>query len=821
MNLFLTPSFRRSAGLTSPGGALLAAAVLALNGLTAVPARAQSQAAAVPTASTAAPATDAPLSEIVVTAEKRSERLQDVPAAVSVVSAEEITRSNAVTVEQLLNEVPGITLHKGDIPFNSALFIRGIGTNSFALGAEPSVGYVVDGVVMGTAGQAFGDLLDVERMEVIPGPQGTLFGKNTSAGVVNVVSRMPGTKLAADVDLSYFEGDETRAKASFDLPISDKLLTRTTVFTGKYDGNLTNLYQATALSGPTKINGYDHQGARTIWKFLPTDDLTFTLIADWRQANDNCCTFVDGTAPGTPPGATPGVIAGYSQLLSGINFQGDQTRATAQSLVTQSLERERGFSLQGDWNFSGFTLTDIASYRYWWFDEIRDGDFLPATAAYVGSSFEQEHDGGPQTVSTLTNELRIASPTGQRLEGVAGLYYYHTAQNRFFGRYDVVCTGSTLAAVSPGLVPCLPGASTYITPSATGTYGSDVINYAAFGQGTFRIVEPLRLIVGLRETHDELSFYHTYNLPTVAGGGGIISPTCTGASCPFEGTGSTTHSNLSGKAGLEWNPLSSEMAYFTYSRGYKGPAYNAFFNQLNSETAPLPAETSQVYELGLKSTLLDGNAYLNLALFHEAFDNYQANNPAVLNGVVITTLADAGSVATQGFELSGAAKVTPAWGVNGGFTYANAHVTQFNSAAGANPFSIAPPGSPLPFAPKEKLNIATDYRWSGFLPFDVLASTNFDYTSVQYTDFATCTASYCPHGGDNPYLRLHGYGLWNASLGASDRDDHLSATFLVKNILNRSYTDFDQINGTLPVQYFIPRDANRYWGIQLRYKFGG
>jgi iron complex outermembrane receptor protein len=804
VSVLATASVRRAA--------VLCAVVLAIPGL--------AGAQAVSSASTAPPAAE-PIAEVIVTAQKRSEKLQDVPASVSVVTSDEITRSNAVTVEQLLNEVPGVTLHKGDIPFNSALFIRGIGTNSFALGAEPSVGYVVDGVVMGTAGQAFGDLLDVERMEVIPGPQGTLFGKNTSAGVVNVVSRMPGTRLAADVDVAYFEGDETRAKASVDLPITEKLLTRTTVFTGKYDGNITNLYQPSQDSGTSKVNGYDHQGVRSIWKFLPTDDLSFTLIGDWREANDNCCTFVDGTAPGTPPGATPAVIAGFTQLLSGISFQGDQTRDTAQSLVTQSLERERGFSLQGDWTFDGFTLTDIASYRYWWFDEIRDGDFLPSTAAYVGSTFEQEHDGGPQTVSTLTDELRLASPSGGTFEYVAGLYYYHTVQNRFYERDDVVCTASTLAPVSPGLVPCLPGASTYTHPSASGGYGSDIVNYAAFGQGTIRIVEPLRLIIGLRETHDSISFYHNYTLPTVAGGGGIISPTCAGASCPYEGTGSTTHSNLSGKAGLEWNPVKSEMAYFTYSRGYKGPAYNVFFNQLNSETAPLPSETSQVYEAGLKSTLLDGNAYLNLAVFHEAFDNYQANNPAVLNGVVITTLADAGSVATQGIELTGAAKITRAWGVNGGFTYANAHVTDFNAAAGANPFSIAPPGSPLPFAPKEKLNLSTDYRWTGALPFDILASTNFDYTSQQYTDFATCTASYCPHGGDNPYLRLHGYGLWNAALGASDRDDHLSATFLVKNILNRSYSSFDQINGTLPVQYFIPRDANRYWGLQLRYKFGG
>jgi iron complex outermembrane receptor protein len=789
-------------------------------------ARAQSATSAPPAGSAAVASSAAPaesLAEVVITAQKRSEKLQEVPASVAVVTSEEIERSNAVTIQGLLNEVPGLTVHENDVPFNKSLFLRGIGTINFALGAEPSVGYVVDGVVMGTSGEAFSDLVDIAQLEVIPGPQGTLFGKNSSAGVINVVSRMPGRSYAADFDLAYFEGDETRAKGSIDLPIiTDRLLTRTTVFTGKYDGNLTNLYQPSPDSGTSRINGYDHQGVRSIWKYLASDDLTFTLIGDWRQANDNCCTFVNGTAPGNPPGSTAPQIAGFTTLLAGTNFQGDQTRNVAQSLVTQSLEREHGLSLEADWSFNRFTLTDIVSYRYWWYNEIRDGDFLPATAAYVGQAFEQEHDGGPQTTSTFTEELRLASPTGGVFEYVAGLFYYHTVQNRFYERDDVICTASTLPTVG-GLTPCLPGASTYTDPTASGGYGADIANAAAFGQGTIRIIDPLRLIVGLRETHDELDFYHNYALSPVTGGG-VIAGNCTPQPrcLPYEGTGSVSHSNLSGKTGLQWDILPTEMAYFTYSRGYKGPAYNVYFNQNNGQAAPLAPETSTAYEAGLKSTLLEGNAYLNLAIFHEAFQNFQANSPTFLNGVVVTQLTNAGAVATQGLELSGAGRITKAWEVNAGFEYANAHVTDFNAPAGSNPFAIAPPGSPLPYAPHYKGNAATSYRWTGMLPFDVIGSTDFDYTSVQYTDFATCATSYCPHGGDNPYLRLHGFGLWNASLGATDRDEHLAVTFLVKNILNRSYSDFNQVGGPGgSIQYFIPRDASRYWGIQLHYKFGG
>ncbi len=771
-----------------------------------------------------APAADTgQLGEIVVTAQKRSERLQEVPAAVAVYTGEQIERSAAINMEGLLNQVPGVTFHKGDIPFNTSLFLRGVGTINFALGAEPSVGYVLDGVVMGTSGQAFGDLFDVARMEVIPGPQGTLFGKNSSAGVINVVSVMPRKTYDAAVDVAYFEGNEQRTRASVDLPVSDNFLTRTTVFMGRYDGNLTNLYQPSVNSGTSKINGYDHRGIRSIWKWNASDALKFTFIGDWRESNDNCCAFVTGTPPGTPPGTSATIAGALQSILAGSSYQGDKTRTVDDSLVTQSLERERGLSLQTDWSNGGYTLTNILAYRYWWFNEIREGDNLPVTAAYVGGAFGMVHDIGPQTTSTLTEEVRIASPADQFFEYVGGLFYYHNVQNRYFQRNDMVCTSTTLAPDATGLAPCQPGASTYIAPAASATFGSTAVSVAAYGQGTLHFSDTFRGIVGLRETHDELTQSHNYTLSPI-GGGGVIAANCTPQpNClPFQGSGSTSRSNLSGKAGVQWDVTHDEMTYLTWARGYKGPAYNVYFNQNNLQSAPLAPETSTAYELGLKSTLLGGEAYLNADVFREEFRNFQANSPTVLNGVVITQLTNAGSVVSQGFEFTGAAHVSSAWNINGGITYADAHVTNFNAPAGANPHAVAASGSALPFAPKFKGNVGTDYTWSAGLPFDLTLASDYSYQSVQYADFATCTTSYCPNGGENPYLRLHGYGMWNASLAFSDHDHRMTLTAIVKNISNTSYASFAQTGGPGgSIQYFVPRDANRYYGIEFHAKFGG
>ncbi len=181
-------------------------------------------------AQTAAPATvaaaDADESlEIVVTAQKRSERLQDVPLAVSVVSGDALARQGAVSLEGAQYLVPALNFRKSGTTINQSLYLRGVGTATFSIAGEPSVSTVLDGVVLSRAGEAFSDLVDIERIEVLRGPQGTLFGKNSSAGVVNIVSKRPGDVLAGSVEGGFFfgNGNEYRIRGAIDVPFSDKI----------------------------------------------------------------------------------------------------------------------------------------------------------------------------------------------------------------------------------------------------------------------------------------------------------------------------------------------------------------------------------------------------------------------------------------------------------------------------------------------------------------------------------------------------------------------------------------------------------------------
>ena len=235
-------------------------AILAGTAALALAAGAQAQVAATtaPLATAADP--DNGSTEIIVTAQKRSERLQDVPLAVTVVSGETLAAQGRVSLEGAQYLVPSLNFLKSGTTLNQSLFLRGVGTATFSIAGEPSVSTVLDGVVFSRAGEAFSDLVDIERIEVLRGPQGTLFGKNSSAGVINIVSKRPGDKLGGYAEGGVYTGNgaEYRVRGALDVPFSAQIRSRLTGFYDKYDGNIFNV----APNVNRRVNGFEHYGAR-------------------------------------------------------------------------------------------------------------------------------------------------------------------------------------------------------------------------------------------------------------------------------------------------------------------------------------------------------------------------------------------------------------------------------------------------------------------------------------------------------------------------------------------------------------------------------
>jgi iron complex outermembrane receptor protein len=772
-------------------------------------------------AQTAPAEDDSANAEIIVTAQKREERLQDIPLAVSVVGGEAVANNGGITLENAQYLVPSLNFRKAGTSLNQALFLRGVGTINFSIAAEPSVAAVLDGVVLSRAGEGFTDLFDVERIEVLRGPQGTLFGKNASAGVVSIVTKRPTAEYGATVEGSFFTKSEYRGRATVNLPLSANVRSRFTGFYGSYDGNINN------LTTGKKVNGYEHYSVRGAIEADVGENVLLTLRGDYRKADDDCCAEIIGTAPSN---ALP------LAALSGTKILGDRSRTLTQDLVTTTKEESWGVSLQADIELGDHSLTSITSYRGWDNVEIRDGDWLDKAYAdqlqFTGSpgrvGLAQLHDNGPQTSTTFTQELRIASPTGQFLEYVLGAYYSKADSDRTFTRNVITCEINPRPTT---LIPCgSPGAGPTLLPSGTADFGSTFKNMSVFGQATVNLSDSLRLIGGLRYTHDELDVYHirrtslagpgvqgnfdagVYNngLVATAPATGFVAGASNGV--PF--TTSTSNNNLSGKAAVQADLTENNMAYASYTRGYKGPAYNIFYNLTTPGAGVIAPETVNAYEVGLKNTLLDGDLIVNLAAYYAKYNNYQANSPDFVAGVRTTRLTNAGSVSTKGFEVDFVATPLRNFTLSGGVAYNKAQVENFRLPPGADASQLVAKGTPLANAPKWKMSFGAQYNieTSGFANIELGSQI-----AMQSDQIYEASA--------NPAVRLgstvDGYAIVDLTAALVETNDGWRLAFQVKNLFDKSFASSIVSGGPGGAyRYIIPREADRYFGVTAKINIG-
>jgi iron complex outermembrane recepter protein len=557
-----------------------------------------------------------------------------------------------------------------------------------------------------------------------------------------------------------------------------------------------------------------------------SEALKLTFIADYRKSDDDCCGNVIG---GLPLGATLGAVP--ARLLSGIQLLGDRTRQVRNNLVTATEETSWGASLQADLEVGDHILTSISAYREWDNREVREGDWLDAGAAYIGVN--QLHDDGPQTSSTLSQELRITSPTGGLIEYVAGLYYYRAKAERSFTRNVIECRSTTAPVDATGSAPCTPALSTFNTASGTAVFGSTFQNYAAFGQATINVSDSFRLIAGLRYTKDDLSSFlnrtFTQNNPPA---GRVNAP---GINPAFSFAGKTDKTNLSGKAGVQFDFSDDVMGYATFARGYKGPAFNTFFNMIRNvpsnpavaSSRPFPtlpiadntevidAETVNSYEIGFKNRFLDNKVILNIAAYYAKYKNFQANNTDVVAGVNTTRLTNAGDVSTRGFEIDLLLRPTENLSFSGGYAFTDAKIDNFKVPPTAAPGTSNRSGEQLPLTSKHKLSFGGDYVGDLAGIGKYYFGSDIAYQSKQVSDLQAAPATRLA-------LTIPDFALVNASLGFSDANDRYRLTFIGKNLFDTSFASLVATGGPGgTLQYLIPREADRYFGATLRIKLGG
>lgn len=755
-------------------------------------AAAQEQTAPAPTTTAEADA-DEGAPEIIVTAQKREQNLQDVPLAISVVSGAQLEMGNVNSAEQLFQRVPTLTFRKGNTNKDSALSIRGVGTISFSSGVEPSVSTVIDGVVYARTGQQTADFLDVERIEVLRGPQGSLFGKNASAGVINIISRSPSDEASGYVDAAYYEGNEYRLRARASGPLGEGVAGSLNGFYAQYDGNGTNVFNG------NEVNGYERFGLRGMLRFEPSDTLTVSVIGDYSEGNDNG--YADSIGQVFTSAFNTAVFLPSLAPLTPNNRNQDIDN----DLDPKTRDKNSGISLQADVDLGAATLTSITAYRHWFNYQQRDGDFRSDAPRFVNTGTAagdvRSHDRGDLKFDQYTQELRIASNDPQFFEYVAGIYLYKTKEVDFFNRTVTSCTASTLPTVG-GLTPCQAGASTFVTNEGNADFTTKLSSYAAFGQSTLNFTDEFRGILGLRYTEDKVSYDFARTSTSL-----VAFP---GVNPAFASSNSIKDNGWSGTAGLQYDLSDDVMGYATYTRGYKGPALNVFFNMLARDTGKIDPEKADAYEGGLKTRFADGKVTLNLAAFYAKYDNYQANFLDLVAGQVTTRLTNAGTVSTRGVELDFNIYPAEGFSLGGGFNYTDAKIDRFNCPPGAAVTCAANiNGQPLPFAPKYKGTVTADWRLPlGLDSFDVDLNTSLAYQSRTQFDI-----------NQNPNAFQTAYALWDAGLTFRTKDEMYSLSFIVKNITDKHFVVQRIPNGTAFMRQITPRDADRYVGVSGRVNF--
>ena len=688
--------------------------------------------------------------DIIVTATRRAERLQDVPVAVTAISAQDLAKSAFREATDIQYLAPNVTFSATNPVSNGGGYqIRGIGTQTYDSGVEQTVGLVVDGVVIGLSRDpgATG-FSDIERVEVLRGPQGTLFGKNSSAGVIQIITKKPEIGVRSmDLDLSYGERNDQLERATVNLPLGQTLALRVSAFHNSQEGAIPNIVNGTHVGDR---NNYGIRG-KLLWQ--PSDKLSFLLTGEYQTgfARDGQLIESLGTNPlynlafaNFPVQPGHNVYIDYSD--------GDWTANT----------RLWGTSLQADYRLGDFTLTSITAYRALKTTQLSDIDGSPA-------DIFNHSDGGVDS-NQFTQELRLTSPSGKRLEYTLGLYYYHTTNGGWTAQYGDFDFG-----------PLFPG---YGVPVVLGGGNRLNTNYvrslAAYGQATYKLVDGVKLIGGLRYTNDRNHGELVVEpLPFPA----IVS----GDLPDYSGT--VRADNVSGKVGLQIEPNRNLMLYATWSTGYKGPAIDGTTGTIHL----VKPETVKSYEIGLKSTLLGGKLIFNTALYWSDFTNFQAQTFDTSVTPPAFYLSNAGGMRARGVEVETTLRLSRRLSLSANGAYSDATFRQYlgtcypgqpmspiagvgcyvDPTTGADVANYA--GYRLPNAPKWSYTLRADASQplAGGLMLDANANWAWrDETQAVLGD---------------PKSAIGAYGLLNGTIGIGPGNGAWRIGIYVRNLLNKHF----------------------------------
>jgi len=810
--------------------------------------------------------TDAPdegIDEIIVTATKREQSIQDVPLAISAFAAEDLTKRGVEDLQDLAQVSPSLQLGGSNSNSNGGVIrIRGMGTSGNNIGLESAVGVFIDGIFRSRAGQAFQDLVDLERVEVLRGPQGTLFGKNTSAGALNIITKKPSFDFGGNFAATVGSQDEQKLVGSVTGPIiEDVLAFRLAASYHKRDG----YYKE--FTGGKRFNGRDRYTIKGQLLYTPTEDFDLRVIADYTKQDESCCpaaaafvSFFDdpstarlsfGEILDSVRGA-PGHKVNRKDQRVGLNFD------------PKEVTKDWGVSAEFNYDMDWATVTGLFSYREFDSNRIQDVDFTDVDILQ------------PQFVvepwRTWTVELRAAGTYEDILEGFDWLVGVFSSNERVTSRSQVTF-GSQAAALIDGIA-FGPGVQVFSNPAnpnppiqaGTGSrnlFKQETRTYAFFSHNTLYLTEDFDLTVGVRYTLERKGASQNPNgapfQPDLSNLDVSLIDNHTGcfgnpflllrqafvATCDNFGWKDSFHNDdWSFFASLGWAITDEHRAYFSFAHGFKSGGWNSDAGSLqaiiptdqmdpainlqlagNSLGAPLGGfgaiiadgrmfdpEFTNNFELGLKSRWMDGRLTVNTAIFHTEFINYQLNT---FTGLFFR-ITNVPLVKARGVEVEGTFAVTENIITTFGVTYADTRYgDELHLDPGAEEFGLQ--GNRINGAP----------AWSGsfgFIGNFPILDSDWDFVvsgNVLYRGRRNTGANLDPRKFEDAFYNI------NAQFGFESEDRSWSVMFWGENLTDTIVAgNFDSVFqlsdgaavGGDGLSAFVSN--GRLYGLTVTYRFG-
>ncbi len=698
------------------------------------------------------------LSTVTVTAQRREENLQDVPLSVTAADAKILSELRVDNIENLSLLTPSISFRKTNIASSSSnIQIRGIGTTGNARVFEGAVGVFIDGVYRSRSGQALSNFLDVETLQVLRGPQGTLFGKNTSAGALLITSVDPSfDKIEGFAEASYGNYNATSLKGAVNLPINDWAALRIAGVHYEEDGFLDN------PNGGT-LNDVKRDGLRATLALEPSSDLSIRLIADYSKQDDECCYGTVDSFDGPLQGFIDSLTAANGLTPPSHNpsdFEAVTNPATPNKVT------DKGLTMLVDYQTDAGTLKSVTAFRQYNVDQVQDADFSGATIMDLDERFKSDF---------FSQEFTFSGETRGKLNAnyVIGMYYSdedldmgrdlrHGAQAQLY--WDTAFSG----VLPAGFVDASPGLFT------VENFKGKAESFALFTHWDVELNDKWNLIVGLRYTEDEKtgSFSNPYFRSP-------LDPLAIAGVMPgLEYEEEFADEAVTGTLSLQYRPNNNAMLYASYNRGYKAGGVNMDVNAAgvpgNFGSPLYNPETIDAFELGAKLDWLDGTARTNIAFFYNDIQDLQVAQFLGLQFAIVNS---------PSAEVTGA-EIEQTYAVNE-FLTASASATWLETADFGDDaiLGIADPTRP-------ELGGLSGRRFSTAPELAAQASLNMDYpltSSIYLTGLAQLQYTDDVYTNTASNLTQKAVTLVNANIGLDFDAHNVTVSAFVRNLTDEVY----------------------------------